>query len=94
MTPARSCYQGFTDEKISPRSDIKKSDAMPTIGYVDIIKEAGKAHDLPVLDLYHKLPLNPNLPEHTEKYTVDGLHFNDAGHAIIAKTLADFLLSL
>ncbi len=94
MTPARSCYQGFTDEKVSPRTDVKKADAMPVIGYVDIIKEAGKNHNIPVLDLYHNLPMNPNIPEHAELYTVDGLHFNDVGHSIIAKTLAEFLLSL
>ena len=93
MTPARECVHGITDELPSPRP-IKKEDAKPLIHYVDIIKEAGEKHGIPVLDLYHNLPINPNIPEHTEKYTVDGVHFNDAAHAIIAKTLGDFLLAL
>jgi len=29
-----------------------------------------------------------------EAYTVDGLHFNDAGQAFLAKALGDFLTSL
>ena len=93
MTPARACLHGHTDEKKSPDGR-KKEDAMPLLHYVDIIKEAGEKHGIHVLDLYHNLPINPNIPEHTEKYTVDGLHFNDAAHAIIAKTLGDYLLSL
>ncbi len=93
MTPARACLHGHTDEKKSP-DDRKKEDAMPLLHYVNIIKEAGEKHGIPVLDLYHNLPINPNIPEHSEKYTVDGLHFNDAGHAIIAKTLGDYLTSL
>ncbi len=93
MTPARMFFKGATDEKPSPRP-IKKPDAMPVIGYVDIIKEAGAKHGIHVLDLYHNLPINPNDPSDREKYTVDGLHFNDEGQKILAKTLADYLLSL
>ena len=29
-----------------------------------------------------------------EKYTTDGLHFNDAGHGIIAQRLKEFIDSL
>ncbi len=93
MTPARCCFRGNTDEKVAVYEN-KIADAMPLENYVEIIKAAGKSHGIPVLDLYHTLPINPNDPEARDKYTVDGLHFNDAGHAIIAKTLAEFLLSL
>lgn len=93
LTPARMCLHGVSDETVSARP-MKRSDAMPLVNYVEIIKEAGKAHGIPVLDMYHTLPINPNLPEHSEKYTVDGLHFNDAGHQIIAKHVAEFLMSL
>ena len=93
MTPARACLRGVTDEVPSARP-MKKEDAMPLLGYVNIIKEAGERNGVHVLDLYHNLPINPNDPEHYAKYTVDGLHFNDDGHKIIAKTLADFLLAL
>ncbi len=93
MTPARSCLHGHSDELVSPDGR-KKEDAQPTLAYVNIIKEAAARHGIYVLDLYHELPINPNNPEDSEKYTVDGLHFNDEGHKIIAKTLADFLLSI
>ncbi len=93
MSPARSCLRGVTDELKSARV-MKKEDAMPLEEYVKIIKEAGKRHNIPVLDLYSELPINPNIPEHFEKYTMDGLHFNDLGHSVIAKLLADFLLAL
>ena len=93
MAPARSCLRGVTDESVSARP-MKRPDAMIARGYVEIIKKAGEMHDIPVLSLYDKLPINPNNPEDREKYTIDGLHFNDEGHKIIAKTLADFLLAL
>lgn len=93
MTPARACFSGLSDELPSDRP-MKKPDAMPLLGYVDIIRTAGEAHGIPVLDLYHNLPINPNNPEDCEKYTADGLHFNDEGHKILAKTLADFLMKL
>ncbi len=93
MTPARECVHGNTDELKSP-DPRKKEDAQPLLYYVNIIKEAGEKHGIPVLDLYHELPINPNIPEDCEKYTADGIHFNDEGHKIIAKVLADFLLAL
>ena len=93
VTPARACLRGVTDEVKSARS-MKKEDAMPLLGYVEIIKAAGEAHGIPVLDMYHTLPLNPNDPDQREKYTIDGLHFNDEAHHIIAKHIAEFLLSL
>ncbi len=93
MTPARSCLRGVTDEIVSPRP-MKKPDAMPLKGYADILVEAGKRNGVHVLDLYRTLPINPNHPEDFKKYTMDGLHFNDEGHKMLAKTLADFLLAL
>lgn len=64
------------------------------LGYVSIIKETAKLFDIPVLGLYEKLGIDPTLPEVKEKYTSDGLHFNDAGHHVIAERLGEFLLSL
>lgn len=94
MTPARLCRYGqLTDLKPSPR-DTKLPDAKPLLDYVNVIIETGKQLGLPVLSLYHKMPINPNIPEDCEKYTVDGLHFNDDGHAVLAKTLADFIAEL
>ena len=93
FTPARMCLRGDTDEKPSARP-MKKPDAMPLYAYADIIRKAGEDHGVHVLDLYNDLPINPNLTEDREKYTTDGLHFNDEGHRILAKFVADFLMSL
>ena len=56
--------------------------------------ETAKSFGIPVLDLYCELGINPNNEEERKAYTTDGLHFNDAGHAIIAKRIADALLKI
>ncbi len=93
LTPARSCLRGVTDENPSPRP-MKKPDAMALEGYANIILAAGKKNDVHVLDLFHCLPVNPNHKEDFEKYTTDGLHFNDEGHKLLAGYLAEFLQAL
>lgn len=92
MTPARMQYDIMNDEEPSQR-DMKYSDAKPVIEYAKIIEQTGKKHNIPVLNLYERLPINPNIAEHKEKYTEDGLHFNDAGHEILADTLIDFIIN-
>lgn len=94
MTPTRSCFNGNSDEEITKYPCEKMSDAKPLVHYVDIIVEAGKRNNVPVLDLYRNLPINPNIPEDKEKYTKDGLHLNDEGHKLVAKMLGEFLTSL
>ena len=94
MTPARSCFNGNSDEDVTKYPCEKMPDAAPLKRYVDIIVEAGKRNDIPVLDLYRNLPINPNIPEDRDKYTIDGLHLNDEGHKLIAKMLGEFLLAL
>ncbi len=93
MTPARLCYDGNDGSKPSTRPG-KAPDAKNLAGYVDAIKETAKQFDIPVLDLCEKLGIDPNNPEDKEKYTVDGLHFNDAGHHILAARLQEFLEAL
>ena len=93
MTPARSCLRGDTDEKPSARP-MKKPCAMASKGYVDIILETAKEFGIPTLNLYDDLGINPNNPEDYSRYTVDGLHFNDAAHAVIAEKLKALLESL
>ena len=66
----------------------------PLITYVNIILKKAKQHNIPIFDMYHNLGLDPNEDEICEKYTADGLHFNDAGHAVIAEKVAEFLESL
>ena len=65
------------------------------------LEEYGKAmveialrYEVPVLNLYEKLPIDPKKPEDREKYTLDGLHYNDLGHITVANCIMDFLKSL
>lgn len=93
MTPAHSCYSDIMEYNPSPRP-IKRGDAMPVKNYVDIIVEKGKQHGIPVLNLWEKLPIDPNKEEDKVRYTADGLHFNDAGQAVLADCLIQFLEQL
>ncbi len=88
MTPARR--EG--DEKTS--QSICKTEARPLAEYCDVIKIKGRENNIPVLDLYEKLGINPNNADEKEGFTSDGLHFNDEGHKIIAERLMEFLRSL
>jgi lysophospholipase L1-like esterase len=93
MTPARCFYKDIPDTEPSTRP-MKLADAMPVLGYVDIINRIGAEESVAVLDLYRTLPIDPNDPAQREKYTADGLHFNDDGHHILANTLKNFLEAL
>lgn len=50
-------------------------------------------YGIPVLNLYKKLGIDPNIEEHRARFTDDGLHFIDNGHAALAERLAKFLLN-
>ena len=93
MTPAHCHFRGVSDSEISPRP-IKKPDAKPLIEYVRVIKERGEELGIPVLDMFENLGIDPNNEEDKALYTEDGLHFNDYGHAYIARALGDFLTKL
>lgn len=93
MTPAHCFFQGVSDKEPS-RSPLKKSDAKPLAEYVRIIEEAGKRHNLPVLNLFENLNLDPNDKKIRDEYTADGLHFNDKGQYFIADCLGKFLENL
>ena len=93
MTPARTYRDGISDLVPSNRL-CKLPDAKPLLFYVETIKETAKQFDIPVLDLYHNLGIDPHDPEDHANLTVDGLHFNDAGHKIIAAKLKAFLEAL
>ncbi len=72
-------------------NDMKIEDAKPLKAYVDVIIEKCKAYDIPVLNLYDELGIDPNNEEDKIKYAPDGLHLNDAGHIKLAGLLTDFL---
>ena len=93
MTPAHCHFRGVSDREISPRP-VKKPDAKPLAEYVRVIKERGEELGVPVLDLFENLGIDPNNEEEMTLYTEDGLHFNDYGHAYIARALGDFLTAL
>ncbi|MBR2449784.1 MAG: SGNH/GDSL hydrolase family protein [Clostridia bacterium] len=93
MSPARLSYNGITWDKPSNRPT-KKSDAMPLLGYIEIIKKTAELYGIPVLDLHEKLGIDPMKDEDKIKYTSDGLHFNDAGQHVIAQRLREFLQAL
>ncbi len=89
LTPARRTG----DENIPVRPE-KSADAQPLIKYVDVILELGARFGIHVYDMYRELGINPNSADDKADYTTDGLHFNDAGHAIIASKVKAFLESL
>ena len=93
MTPAHMNHQKNSDKLPSPWPS-KKPDAKPLQAYVDVIKARGEEFGIPVLDLFENLPIDPNNEADKVKYTTDGLHFNDEGHAVLAKVLGDFIEAL
>lgn len=73
---------------------MKHPTSMPLRNYAEVIKATGKKLGVPVLDLMENLGIDPNDPTDRANFTVDGLHFNDAGHEYIAKALEKFLKAL
>ena len=93
MTPARLCYDGNDGFEPSNRAT-KGPDDKERWCYGDVIEKTATQVDIPGLNLYEKLGIDPTNPEDKEKYTVDGLHFNDDGHHILAARLQEFLEAL
>ena len=94
MTPARYCGKGEKSDLLPHPHPCKLPDAKPLLFYVETIQETAKQFDIPVLDLYHNLGIDPHNPEDCKNLTIDGLHFNDEGHKIIASKLKAFLEAL
>ena len=93
MSPARFFCDGLDGSTRS--TNPKKHETAPALsGYINGIKETARLFDIPVLDLYENLGIDPTDKEQSEKYTSDGLHFNDAGQYFIAAALKKFLISL
>ena len=93
MSPARCCTS--TNDDLYPSPDPRKiADAKPLIEYVKRIEETARGFGIPVLNLYETLGIDPHNAEHRKAFTADGLHFNDEGHALLAKRLFDFIAAL
>ena len=94
MTPAR-CFLRKEVSDLVPSTHAKKTTpGKVLLAYVDVILETAKQFDIPVLDLYRTLGIDPHDEASFNAYTVDGLHFNDAGHGVIAEKLKAFLETL
>lgn len=86
MTPLHRLNEG--EEKV------KHGKTVTLKTYVDIIKEVAGYYALPVCDLYSISGMQPAVPVICQRFMPDGLHPNDAGHALIAARLGAFLESL
>lgn len=93
VAPARCQRVNYNDLEPS-KAPTKREDAMPLQGYIQIIQRQAQDFDIPVLSMYDSLGIDPKIPEEKEAYTVDGLHFNDAGHEFLANCLRRFLEEL
>ena len=82
------------DESVYTPHQAGNPHARELLAYVDVIKTVAKEYDVAVLDLYHELGINPNLEEDRARYAPDGLHFNDAGHGLIAEKVAALFAAL
>lgn len=94
MTPARMFLRHEVDDLLPSVHPRKQAVGKVLRDYVDVIVETGKQFGIAVLDLYNNLGLDPHDEAVFEKYTVDGLHFNDAGHAVLANCLKEFIEAL
>ena len=82
LAPARRVGDGALSYKRS-----NDPEGRPLIDYVDAIKTVAKDYGVYVLDLYRDLGIDPSKEEDKAAFAPDGLHFNDEGHAVIAKKL-------
>ena len=94
MTPARCFLRHEVDDLYPSVHATKQVAGKPLKDYVVAIEEIAKQFDVKVLNLYDGLGIDPHIPEHFENYTVDGLHFNEEGHRLLAQKLADFIKAL
>ena len=64
------------------------------VEYVDMILKIVPKYGFPVFDMFRNLGIDFNNPDDYEKYSIDGLHFNDVGNHAIADAIIKFLESL
>jgi lysophospholipase L1-like esterase len=66
----------------------------PMTDYIAAIRETAERYSFPVLDLYAASGLQPAVPEINERFFLDGLHPNPAGHLLLSEQIGDFLKAL
>lgn len=62
--------------------------------YVEIIRKTAAQYNLPILDLFKTSAIRADIPEIAARYTTDGLHPNDEGHALLAQEIETYLRTL
>ena len=77
-----------------PTGDNKPKPVGTLKEYVDAIRRILEYYSIPVLDLYAESGLQPAVPIIQELYMPDGLHPSDAGNAILARRIIQFLKNL
>ncbi len=90
MTPSRR----LNDTLPSSDSIKEVNPGKPLEDYANVICDAAPLYNINVLDLFHSLPINPNLEWERQLYVPDGLHPNDLGHRVIAEMLFSYLKAL
>ena len=83
-----------TDEENPLGDGSKPFSVAPLRQYRDILMEVAFYYALPVLDLYSVSGIQPALPLIQARLIPDGLHPNDAGHAILARKIGMALAAL
>ena len=82
------------DEKMTELNNGEKNH-LSLRNYVDAIIEVAGYYSIPVLDLFRVGGIQPCIQEYRDRYChPDGLHISDAGHALIARKLENFLKTL
>ncbi len=67
---------------------------VPLSDYVQIIRKTAEKFSLPVLDLYSKSGMQPEIEAQNNLYFFDGLHPNDFGHERVARLVINALESI
>ncbi|MBQ8605914.1 MAG: SGNH/GDSL hydrolase family protein [Clostridia bacterium] len=91
LTPARSFLRKEVDDRIVSTHAKKLPGGKPLIDYADAIIETAKGFNVHVPDLYRNLGIDPHDEEVFDKYTTDGLHFNDEGHKVLARFIKEYI---
>ncbi|MBP3391031.1 MAG: SGNH/GDSL hydrolase family protein [Clostridia bacterium] len=89
MTPARCFLRREVDDLVVSAHAKKLPGGKPLIDYVEVILETAKQFGIHTVNLYKDLGIDPHNPQDFETYTMDGLHFNDAGHQKLAQILKE-----
>ena len=88
LTPLRRLRE---DDPQGDGTGRKTNAFVPLRVYRDILVQAARAHSLPVLDLYFTSGIQPENPVILASLLPDGLHPSDAGHALIARRIGEYL---